>query len=55
MGLPLYIVDVFAERKLAGNQLAVIAGAGKLTTRQMQAFARESIFSETSFITSLRP
>ena len=55
MGFPLYIVDVFAERKLAGNQLAVIAGAGKLTTRQMQAIARETNFSETTFITSLRP
>jgi trans-2,3-dihydro-3-hydroxyanthranilate isomerase len=45
-----YIVDVFAEEKYAGNQLAVIRGAKKLSTDQMQRTAREMNYSETTFI-----
>jgi phenazine biosynthesis protein PhzF family len=48
--LPFYIVDVFAERKYAGNQLAVFRRAGELSGTEMQALAREMNFSETSFI-----
>lgn len=55
MALPFYIVDVFAERKLAGNQLAVFCQAETLTTEQMQAIAKEMNYSETTFILSETP
>ena len=45
-----YIVDVFAEEKYAGNQLAVIRGAARLSDETMQALAREMNYSETTFI-----
>ena len=48
--LPFYIVDVFAEKKYAGNQLAVFREAGKLSGAEMQQLARETNFSETTFI-----
>ncbi len=44
------IVDVFAEEKYAGNQLAVFTEAGHLTTPQMQRIAQEINYSETTFI-----
>lgn len=47
-----YIVDVFAEEKFSGNQLAVFRGGGNLSPDQMQAIAREMHFSETTFIIS---
>ena len=47
-----YIVDVFAEAKYAGNQLAVFRNAQGLSDEQMQTFARETNFSETTFILS---
>jgi trans-2,3-dihydro-3-hydroxyanthranilate isomerase len=50
--LTFYIVDVFAEEKYAGNQLAVIRDAQELSASEMQAIAREMHFSETSFILS---
>ena len=50
--LPFYIVDVFAEEKYAGNQLAVFRDAGTLSDVEMQRIARETNFSETTFITS---
>jgi trans-2,3-dihydro-3-hydroxyanthranilate isomerase len=51
--LPFYIVDVFAEEPYAGNQLAVFHAAGAdLTDEQMLALARETHFSETTFILS---
>ncbi|NJP10003.1 MAG: PhzF family phenazine biosynthesis protein [Leptolyngbyaceae cyanobacterium RU_5_1] len=50
--LPFYIVDVFAETKYAGNQLAVFTSAGALSTEQMQQIAKETNFSETTFILS---
>jgi trans-2,3-dihydro-3-hydroxyanthranilate isomerase len=46
------IVDVFAEEKYAGNQLAVVRDTRGLSTSEMQAIAREMHFSETSFILS---
>lgn len=46
-----YIVDVFAETALAGNQLAVVLDAADLSTATMQAIARETNFSETTFVT----
>src|SRR6186997_2874654 len=42
--------DVFTDRPLLGNQLAVFPDARGLTTQQMQAIAREINFSETTFI-----
>jgi trans-2,3-dihydro-3-hydroxyanthranilate isomerase len=47
-----YLVDVFAEEKYAGNQLAVVADAGDLSSDQMQKIANEFHFSETTFILS---
>lgn len=44
------IVDVFAEKPLQGNALAVFADARGLTTGEMQALARETNLSETTFI-----
>lgn len=50
--LPFYIVDVFAEQKYAGNQLAVFRQSAGLSTEEMQAIAREMHYSETTFILS---
>ena len=36
-----YILDVFAEEKYAGNQLAVVRGANELSSAAMQKRARE--------------
>jgi PhzF family phenazine biosynthesis protein len=46
-------VDVFTDVALRGNPLAVVHGADALTDAQMQAFARWTNLSETSFL--LRP
>jgi trans-2,3-dihydro-3-hydroxyanthranilate isomerase len=43
-------VDVFTERALAGNALAVFLDGRGLSTGQMQALARETNLSETTFI-----
>ena len=51
-GLTFYILDVFAEKKYAGNQLAVFRGAGGFSSAEMQSIAREINFSETIFIIS---
>jgi trans-2,3-dihydro-3-hydroxyanthranilate isomerase len=55
MKLPFYIVDVFAEKKYAGNQLAVFLGAEALSTEEMQKIAREINFAESTFITKIQP
>ncbi len=47
-----YIVDVFAEKKFAGNQLAVFKCAKGLSDEEMQLIAKEMHFSETTFILS---
>ena len=44
------IVDVFTEKALAGNQLAVVLDGKDLTAKLMQRIARELNFSETTFI-----
>jgi len=49
------IVDVFAEEKYAGNQLAVFREAGALSGDRMQQIAREINFSETTFILGDEP
>jgi len=48
-----YIVDVFAEEKYEGNQLAVVICSKNFDEKKMQKIAREMNFSETIFITSL--
>ena len=50
--LTFYIVDVFAEEKFTGNQLAVVKNADGLSDIRMQQIAREINFSETTFILS---
>ncbi len=50
--VPFYLVDVFAEKKYAGNQLAVVNSGAALSTKQMQEIANEMHFSETAFILS---
>jgi trans-2,3-dihydro-3-hydroxyanthranilate isomerase len=44
------ILDVFAEQPLEGNPLAVFHDGRGLTDAQMQAIARETNLSETTFI-----
>jgi len=46
------IVDVFAEEKYAGNQLAVFRDAVDIPDTEMQRIAREMGYSETTFILS---
>lgn len=46
-----HIVDVFAQERYAGNQLAVVTDAGDLDGEQMQAIAAEIDYSETTFVT----
>src|SRR5579872_2950051 len=48
--VPFYIVDVFTDKKFAGNQLAVVRNATGFSEADMQKFAREMNFSETTFI-----
>jgi trans-2,3-dihydro-3-hydroxyanthranilate isomerase len=45
-------LDVFAERPLAGNGLAVVDDADGLSDEVMLAFARETDLSETTFVQS---
>jgi len=47
-----YIVDVFAQTKNSGNQLAVIIDANDLSDEEMQKLANEMHFSETAFVLS---
>ena len=47
-----YLVDVFAEEKYTGNQLAVFKNVTKLSDNQMQRIAKEMNYSETTFILS---
>jgi len=50
MGRTVLIVDVFTEKALAGNQLAVVLDGKELSTAHMQRIAREMNFSETTFV-----
>ena len=45
-----YLVDVFAERPYAGNQLAVVVGEETLPHETMQLLAAEANCSETTFV-----
>jgi trans-2,3-dihydro-3-hydroxyanthranilate isomerase len=44
------IIDVFTDQPLAGNPLAVFTDARGLTSELMQALARETNLSETTFV-----
>ena len=44
------VVDVFTDRPLEGNQLAVFTDARELDEADMQALARELKFSESTFV-----
>lgn len=50
LGYPLHIVDVFTDKALAGNQLAVVLDAADIAPEVMQRIAREMNFSETTFV-----
>src|SRR5260370_25334733 len=43
-------VDVFTDRALTGNSLAVFLDGRGLSPEQMQALARETNLSETTFV-----
>src|SRR5215210_1074885 len=45
-----YIVDVFAEEKYAGNQLAVVRGGAGLSDEALRKIALEMNYSETTFL-----
>ncbi len=49
MAFPYQIFDVFADAPLAGNPLAVVFDADRLSTEEMQTIAREFNLSETVF------
>jgi trans-2,3-dihydro-3-hydroxyanthranilate isomerase len=53
--LRFYILDVFAEEKYAGNQLAVVRDAADISDSQMQKITKEMNYSETTFILSDEP
>ncbi len=48
--LDYFVVDVFTDRALAGNPLAVVMNTCDLTAEQMQSIAREFNLSETTFV-----
>src|SRR5215472_1191641 len=48
--LPYELCDVFTDRPLAGNALAVFLDARGLDDVTMQALARETNLSETAFV-----
>ncbi|MGE3247057.1 MAG: PhzF family phenazine biosynthesis protein [Beijerinckiaceae bacterium] len=50
MAMPYFILDVFTEHKLAGNQLAVVRDCEHLSDEQMHAIAREFNLPETIFV-----
>lgn len=50
--IPYYIVDVFGEKRYAGNQLAVFRHTADLPQELLQTIAREINFAETTFIES---
>ena len=54
-GIRYFVVDVFAERKFQGNQLAVFFPEAPLEADTMQAVAREMNYAETTFVTSAVP
>lgn len=52
--LEFHTLDVFTDRRYAGNPLAVVLGADNLSDAQMQTIAREFNLSETIFVMAPR-
>jgi trans-2,3-dihydro-3-hydroxyanthranilate isomerase len=52
--LTFYTVDIFAESRYAGNQLAVFTSASSVSEIEMQKIAKEMNYSETTFVLSDR-
>lgn len=50
VGHTIHVVDVFTDRPLSGNQLAVVLDADGIPGDVMQRIAREMNFSETTFV-----
>ena len=50
MHLQYHTLDVFTDKRFAGNPLAVVLDAQGLSTAQMQAIATEFNYSETTFV-----
>src|SRR5687768_5884906 len=50
--LPYSVLDVFTDRALTGNQLAVVHDADGVEDQTMGAFARETRLPETTFVQS---
>ena len=50
MKLAFHTLDVFTTAKFGGNPLAVVLGADRLSTEQMQNICREFNLSETTFV-----
>jgi trans-2,3-dihydro-3-hydroxyanthranilate isomerase len=50
MHLNFHTLDVFTTRKFCGNPLAVVLGADRLSTEQMQTITKEFNLSETAFV-----
>jgi trans-2,3-dihydro-3-hydroxyanthranilate isomerase len=50
MKLTFHTLDVFTHSKFGGNPLAVVLGADRLSTEQMQTITREFNLSETTFV-----
>jgi trans-2,3-dihydro-3-hydroxyanthranilate isomerase len=48
--LDYFVLDVFSERRLAGNPLAVVLNSCSLSDAMMLAIARETNLSETTFV-----
>lgn len=48
----MHLVDVFAQERYAGNQLAVFLETASLSTGEMQRITRETNFSEATFVSS---
>src|SRR5688572_753666 len=56
MRVPFRLLDVFADEPFTGNQLCVVADVPHdLDADTMLALTREIGFSETSFVTAVRP
>lgn len=48
----MHVVDVFAQEKYGGNQLAVFHNTESMSTEEMQQLTREMNYSESTFIRS---
>jgi trans-2,3-dihydro-3-hydroxyanthranilate isomerase len=55
MSYELRVVDVFADQRYEGNPLAVVLDAVGLGNNDMQAIARETNLSETTFVCGREP